>query len=36
MQETLLDQWGRWIAWLDLYMKSAGKGSADERVAAQN
>jgi dipeptidyl aminopeptidase/acylaminoacyl peptidase len=24
-QETLLDQWGRWTAWLDLYVKNAGK-----------
>jgi dipeptidyl aminopeptidase/acylaminoacyl peptidase len=25
-QETLLDLWGRWTAWLDLYVKNAGKG----------
>jgi dipeptidyl aminopeptidase/acylaminoacyl peptidase len=25
IQETLLDQWGRWVAWLDLYVKNAGK-----------
>jgi dipeptidyl aminopeptidase/acylaminoacyl peptidase len=24
-QETLLDLWGRWTAWLDLYVKNAGK-----------
>lgn len=24
IQETLLDQWGRWVAWLDLYVKNAG------------
>ncbi|MEP6730808.1 MAG: prolyl oligopeptidase family serine peptidase [bacterium] len=32
IQETLLDQWGRWVAWLDLYVKNAGK--APEKVAA--
>ncbi len=35
IQETLLDQWGRWVAWLDLYVKNAGKTSAPaEKVAA--
>ena len=24
-QETLLDLWGRWTAWLDIYVKNAGK-----------
>jgi dipeptidyl aminopeptidase/acylaminoacyl peptidase len=24
IEETLLDQWGRWVAWLDLYVKNAG------------
>ena len=24
IQETVLDQWGRWVAWLDLYVKNAG------------
>ncbi len=28
VQETLLDQWGRWVAWLDLYVKNAGKPAA--------
>ncbi len=23
-KETLLDQWGRWTAWLDLYVKNDG------------
>jgi dipeptidyl aminopeptidase/acylaminoacyl peptidase len=34
-QETLLDQWGRWTAWLDLYVKNAGKSapSASNKVA---
>ena len=35
MQETLLDQWGRWVAWLDLYVKNAGsKPVAADKVAA--
>ncbi|HEY2066614.1 MAG TPA: prolyl oligopeptidase family serine peptidase [Gemmatimonadaceae bacterium] len=33
IQETLLDQWARWVAWLDLYVKNAGKGSATQKVA---
>jgi dipeptidyl aminopeptidase/acylaminoacyl peptidase len=28
IQETVLDQWGRWVAWLDLYVKNAGKNAA--------
>jgi dipeptidyl aminopeptidase/acylaminoacyl peptidase len=24
-KETELDQWGRWTAWLDLYVKHAGE-----------
>ena len=27
IEETLLDQWGRWVAWLDLYVKNAGAKS---------
>jgi dipeptidyl aminopeptidase/acylaminoacyl peptidase len=35
IQETLLDQWGRWVAWLDLYVKNAGKNAAPgNKVAA--
>ena len=36
IQETLLDQWGRWVAWLDLYVKNAGasKPAAPDKVAA--
>ncbi len=35
IQETLLDQWGRWVAWLDLYVKNAGKSApAGNKVAA--
>ncbi len=35
IQETLLDQWGRWVAWLDLYVKNAGRATpAAEKVAA--
>ena len=25
MESTLLDQWGRWVAWLDLYVKNGAK-----------
>jgi dipeptidyl aminopeptidase/acylaminoacyl peptidase len=32
IQETVLDQWGRWVAWLDLYVKNAGKAAATEKV----
>jgi dipeptidyl aminopeptidase/acylaminoacyl peptidase len=35
IKETVLDQWGRWVAWLDLYVKNAGKSTAPaEKVAA--
>src|ERR1035437_10051218 len=35
IQETVLDQWGRWVAWLDLYVKNAGaKPAAADKVAA--
>ena len=35
IQETLLDQWGRWVAWLDVYVKNAGKGTSPaDKVAA--
>jgi len=27
IEETLLDQWGRWVAWLDVYVKNAGKSA---------
>ncbi|HEX6965516.1 MAG TPA: prolyl oligopeptidase family serine peptidase [Gemmatimonadaceae bacterium] len=34
-RETILDQWARWVAWLDLYVKSAGKPAiAVTRAAA--
>ncbi len=26
-QETVLDQWARWVTWLDLYVKNAGKAT---------
>ena len=26
-KETVLDQWARWTAWLDVYVKNAGKGT---------
>jgi dipeptidyl aminopeptidase/acylaminoacyl peptidase len=28
IRETLLDQWGRWVAWLDLYVKNAKPASS--------
>jgi dipeptidyl aminopeptidase/acylaminoacyl peptidase len=31
-KETLLDQWARWTAWLDIYVKNAGK--KDPKVAS--
>jgi dipeptidyl aminopeptidase/acylaminoacyl peptidase len=31
IQETLLDQWGRWVAWLDLYVKN---GKTAEKTTA--
>ncbi|MEO7713062.1 MAG: prolyl oligopeptidase family serine peptidase, partial [Gemmatimonadaceae bacterium] len=36
IQETLLDQWGRWVAWLDVYVKNSGKSSApaDKSITA--
>ena len=34
IQETVLDQWGRWVAWLDLYVKHAGSAATPEKVAA--
>ena len=35
-QETLLDLWGRWTAWLDLYVKNAGKGDPKPVPARAN
>lgn len=36
-KETILDQWARWTAWLDLYVKNAGKGEPkkSDKVAAR-
>jgi len=34
-KETLLDQWARWTAWLDIYVKNAGKKPADAKVASE-
>jgi dipeptidyl aminopeptidase/acylaminoacyl peptidase len=31
-RETLLDQWARWTAWLDIYVKNAGKGAGVKAV----
>jgi dipeptidyl aminopeptidase/acylaminoacyl peptidase len=32
-KETLLDQWGRWTAWLDLYVKNDGLALAKKKPA---
>ena len=32
-KETILDQWARWTAWLDLYVKNAGKPK--DKVASE-
>jgi dipeptidyl aminopeptidase/acylaminoacyl peptidase len=32
-KETILDQWARWTAWLDIYVKNAGKPK--EKVASE-
>jgi dipeptidyl aminopeptidase/acylaminoacyl peptidase len=31
-KETILDQWARWVAWLDLYVKNAGKDTGPKAV----
>jgi dipeptidyl aminopeptidase/acylaminoacyl peptidase len=35
-QETILDQWARWTAWLDMYVKHAGewKAGAKDQISA--
>ncbi|HET7565545.1 MAG TPA: prolyl oligopeptidase family serine peptidase [Gemmatimonadaceae bacterium] len=33
-KETILDQWARWVAWLDLYVKNAGKPAVAVTKAA--
>jgi dienelactone hydrolase len=33
-RETILDLWGRWTAWLDIYVKNAGVALAKAAVAA--
>lgn len=33
-KETVLDQWARWVAWLDTYVKNAGKPSEKATTAA--
>jgi dipeptidyl aminopeptidase/acylaminoacyl peptidase len=35
MHETLLDQWARWVAWLDLYVKNAGNGAPGAAVVGE-
>jgi len=36
-RETILDQWARWVAWLDIYVKHAGESvpKATDAVAAE-
>jgi dipeptidyl aminopeptidase/acylaminoacyl peptidase len=37
IEQTLLDQWGRWVAWLDLYVKNSGKSTPPtNKVAASS
>jgi dipeptidyl aminopeptidase/acylaminoacyl peptidase len=33
-RETLLDQWARWTAWLDVYVKNAGKDQPTPKVTS--
>jgi dipeptidyl aminopeptidase/acylaminoacyl peptidase len=35
MKDTLLDQWGRWVAWLDLYVKNAETTAAGAGKVAE-
>lgn len=35
MKDTLLDQWARWVAWLDLYVKNAGTTAAGAAKVAE-
>jgi dipeptidyl aminopeptidase/acylaminoacyl peptidase len=35
IRETVLDQWARWTAWLDLYVKNAELGSKTDKIAIQ-
>ena len=34
-KETILDQWARWTAWLDTYVKNAGKPAQKETAVLQ-
>lgn len=36
MKDTLLDQWARWVAWLDLYVKNAATTAAGAGKVAEN
>ena len=36
MKDTLLDQWARWVAWLDLYVKHDGTGTAAPGKVAED
>ena len=33
-KETVLDQWGRWVAWLDKYVKNANKPAEEKKKIA--
>lgn len=35
-QETLLDLWARWVAWLDKYVKNAGKEAKPPAVSSKD
>jgi hypothetical protein len=35
-RETILDLWGRWTAWLDIYVKHAGASGPKPVAAATN
>lgn len=34
-EETILDQWARWVAWLDSYVKNPDRQTAARKVAAE-
>jgi hypothetical protein len=35
-KETLLDLWGRWTAWLDIYVKNAGVAPGKKNVTSDH
>jgi dipeptidyl aminopeptidase/acylaminoacyl peptidase len=34
-KETVLDQWARWVAWLDKYVKNANTGKKGEKITSE-